>query len=94
MARRAMAENAAMTLALPDRTDILRAIAARADNEHIATLSPVELEFAMTLEGRRLLECIRLGSNEFRLSRLARELLDAPAGGPGPAQGQGQGQGH
>jgi len=64
-----------MNPALPDRTDILLAIAARADNEYIAALSPAELDFAMTLEGRRLLESVHLGSTEFRLSRLARELL-------------------
>ena len=55
--------------------EILRAIAARVDSEHVATLSATELDFAMTLEGRRLLECIRLGSNEFRLSAAARKLL-------------------
>lgn len=55
--------------------DILRTIAARADSEHVAALTPAELEFAMTLEGRRLLECIRLGSNEFRLSAAARRQL-------------------
>lgn len=72
-----------MTTVLPERAEILRAIAARADNEHIAALSPAEVDFAMTLEGRRLLECIRLGSNEFRLSRRARELL---AGGDSGAE--------
>lgn len=53
----------------------LRAIAARADAEHIATLTAAEIDFAMTLEGRRLLECVRLGGNEFRLSIAARKLL-------------------
>lgn len=55
--------------------DILRAIATRADNELIAALTPAEREFAMTLEGRRLLECVQLGGTEFRLSTAARRLL-------------------
>jgi hypothetical protein len=54
---------------------ILRAIATRADNERIAVLTHTERDFAMTLEGRRLLECVRLGGAEFRLSIAARKLL-------------------
>lgn len=70
-----MRNNPLMTLALPDLSLILRGIAARADDEHIAALTPAEIDFAMSLEGRRLLESVRLGSTEFRLSRVARELL-------------------
>ena len=70
-----MPDNVPMTLALIDQTEILRAIAARADGEHIAVLSPAEIDFAMSLAGRSLLESVRLGSPEFRLSRLARNLL-------------------
>jgi hypothetical protein len=70
-----MGQNEAMTLALHDRTELLLAIAARADNEHVAALTPAEIDFAMTLEGRRLLHSVRLGSTEFRLSKAARELL-------------------
>jgi hypothetical protein len=55
--------------------DILRAIAKRADNERIAALTRAERDFAMTLAGRRLLECVRLGGAEFRLSVAARKLL-------------------
>lgn len=58
--------------------DLLRAISARADNEHTAHLTEAEQEFAMTLEGRRLLECIQLGGSEFRLSVAARKLLTEP----------------
>ncbi|MBN8487564.1 MAG: hypothetical protein J0M20_07565 [Burkholderiales bacterium] len=68
-----------MTHELPARDDILRAIAARVDNEHIASLTLEEIEFAMTLEGRRLLQSVRLGSSEYRLSRLAREVLQQRA---------------
>jgi len=55
--------------------ETLQAIATRVDSEHVATLTPAEHDFAMTLEGRRLLECIRLGASEFRLSASARKLL-------------------
>lgn len=51
-------QNVGMTLVLPERAGILRNIAARVDNEHIATLTPEEMDFAMTLEGRQLLECL------------------------------------
>ena len=68
-----------MTLDLRARTDVLLAIAARADNEHIATLTPAEFEFAMSLEGRRLLHSVQLGSSEFRLSRSALTLLASRA---------------
>ena len=70
-----MTDNATMTLAPSEHPEILRAIAARADHDHVALLSPTEMDFAMTLEGRRLLECVWLGSSEFRLSKRARELL-------------------
>ena len=70
-----MRNNPFMTLALPDLPEILRAIAARADSEHIAALSPAEIDFAMSLAGRSLLESVCLGSTEFRLSRVARDLL-------------------
>ena len=70
-----MRNNPLMTLAPPDPLEILRAIAARADSEHIAALSPAEIDFAMSLAGRSLLESVRLGSTEFRLSRVARDLL-------------------
>jgi hypothetical protein len=69
-----------MTLDLSAQAEVLLAIAARADNEHIATLTPAEFEFAMTLEGRRLLHSVRLGSSEFRLSRSALELLASRTG--------------
>lgn len=55
--------------------DMLRAIAMRVDNERIAVLTPAEQAFAMTLKGRRLLECVRLGGVEFRLSTAAGKLL-------------------
>lgn len=53
----------------------LRAIATRADNERIAELTHLERAFAMTLEGRRLLECVQLGGAEFRLSVAACKML-------------------
>jgi hypothetical protein len=61
-------------------TETLKAIAARADGEHIASLSPAEYDFAMTLEGRRWLECIRLGNMEFRLSLAAGKKLAESSG--------------
>jgi hypothetical protein len=68
-----------MTMDASAQTEVLLAIAARADNEHIATMTPAEFEFAMTLEGRRLLQSVRLGSSEFRLSRSALTLLASMA---------------
>lgn len=65
-----------MTPALSTRDEILSANAARADNEHIAALTPEEIDFAMTLEGHRLLHSVRLGSEAFRLTKAAREALD------------------
>jgi hypothetical protein len=63
--------------------EILQAIAARADGEHIVTLTAQEFDFAMTLAGRRWLECIQLGSHEFRLSAAARKLLaEGPSNSP------------
>ncbi|MBK7615443.1 MAG: hypothetical protein IPJ08_13475 [Burkholderiales bacterium] len=62
-------EQAATSIAL------LRAIATRADNERIAELTHLERAFAMTLEGRRLLECVQLGGAEFRLSIAACKML-------------------
>jgi hypothetical protein len=64
-----------ITTAFMTPTETLRAIAARADAEHVATLTAPEFEFAMTLAGRRWLECIQLGGHEFRLSAAARKLL-------------------
>lgn len=55
--------------------DTLRAIAARADRHHLVELTPAEQEFAVTLEGRRLLERIQLGHAEYRLSAMARAML-------------------
>lgn len=55
--------------------DILHAIAARADRHHLVDLTPAEQEFALTLEGRRLLERIQLGFPEYRLSATALALL-------------------
>lgn len=55
--------------------DILRAIAARADRHHLVELTPAEQDFALTLEGRRLLERIQLGHAEYRLSAAARAML-------------------
>lgn len=69
-----------MTSAFSTRDDILRAIATRTDNEHIADLTPEELDFAMTLEGRRLLHAVRLGSEEFRLTKAARDTLACATG--------------
>lgn len=68
-------QNDPMTLDPSTQAELLLAIAARADNEHIATLTPAEFAFAMTLEGRRLLHSVQLGSPEFRLSRSALEWL-------------------
>jgi hypothetical protein len=57
--------------------EILRSIAARADRHNLVELTPIEQEFAVTLEGRRLLERIQLGFAEYRLSAVARALLVA-----------------
>jgi hypothetical protein len=66
-----------------NQIELLQDIAARSDNEHVAVLSAAEQDFAMTLAGRRLLECVKIGRSEFRLSPTARKLLaesSTPAG--------------
>jgi hypothetical protein len=57
--------------------DLLKAIAARADAERLVVLTKTEIPFAMTLEGRRWLERVQIGKNEFRISAAARKLLES-----------------
>ncbi|MBU6257614.1 MAG: hypothetical protein KGL18_02290 [Burkholderiales bacterium] len=56
---------------------LLSAIAARADAEGYVKLTAAEVEFALTLDGRRLLHRFSVDSNQFRLSSAALALLVA-----------------
>ncbi|MDE2368503.1 MAG: hypothetical protein KGN16_05975 [Burkholderiales bacterium] len=62
---------------MPNLPKTLSAIAARADAEGYVKLTAAEVEFALTLDGRRLLRRFSLESDQFRLSSAALALLVA-----------------
>lgn len=55
--------------------DQLKAIASRADWQGEVELTPRELRFALTLEGRRLLDRADVNQQRFRVSAEGRRLI-------------------